>query len=317
MEKLLDVISFKYSDPEISEIINTLPGKTSGYTFHFNQNEDAFLKSGTSFTVPSFAVHHNVNEVKPSDEYLIKMRELVGSLSEIFPDPFRGTRYFFDPAEVLRPCFIQLFRIEESHYLYLMRPDLNIRPADSKVIQQATNDLTAEFQTRKLYFESMIIPIHKPSMNANGGEIPILRLFGSTWVGETGAGYHINGQWIDRELTRMLSALYLPEGIRTYPYYPLKCDFNTVTIAPAKLSVEGRKSFLGYLHKALAVIEKYIPEIEESMRTEKFSKDLAAYKNLRSKIPAQWTKIWSSLKISPYLNENDMKEYKLEFEFSS
>ena len=197
-----------------------------------------------------------------------------------------------------------------------MRLDLNIRLSDSMIVQQGTNDTTPEFNTDKLYFESLIIPIDKPDFNSSGGEIPIHRLFNSTWIGETGTGYHINGQWIDREATKMLSALYLPEDMRTYPYYPFRCDFNTVALAPPDLTLRGRKRLLTYLHKSLSMITTDIPVIEETLKKENFSKSLPAYSKLKKAIPDEWTKIWSSLKISPYLNENEMKEYKLEFELS-
>ena len=315
MEKLLDTINFKYSDPVIAEKLASIGNQTSDFSLHFNQNEDAFIESNRKFRIPSFPVHHNVNQVKPSDTYLDGLRKLTNELFQVFPSVFTGTRYFFDPAEVLRPCFIQIFKVEDNYYLYLLRLDLNIRLADSTIITQATNDATAEFETGKLFIESLIIPVYKPDINASGGIIPINRLFNSTWVGESGTGYHINGHWIDRELTKFLTALYMKEGVRAYPYYPFRCDFNTVSFFPAILSLPGRREFLGYLHKSLPMISSDIPKIEESMKKVEFTKDNSVYLDLKKKIPTEWTKIWTSLKIKPYLNENDMKEYSLEFTF--
>jgi len=109
--------------------------------------------------------------------------------------------------------------------------------------------------------------------------------------------------------------VFLPENIRSYPYYPFKCDFNTICLTPADISPSGRKNFLTYMHKSLPMITKDIGKIEEEFKTEKFSKTSPLYIELKKKIPDEWTKIWSSLKISPYLNENEMKEYLLEFRF--
>ena len=316
MEKLLDTIIFRYSDPAITDIIGNIQNDSYDYPLYFNQNEDTFIKGKTAFHVPPFSIHHDVKDSKPSEEYLATLRTMIKGLVDLFPNIFAGTRYFFDATEVLRPCFIQLFKVEDRHYLYLLRLDLNIRLSDSNIITPATNDLTAEFSTEKLFLENLIIPIHKPDISSSGGSIPIERLFDSTWVGESGSGYHINGEWIDRELTKILSALYLPENIRTYPYYPFKCDFNTVTFCPAALSIAGRKNFLSYLHKSLPMIEPELPAIEAEIKREKFSRDLSLYTSLKKKIPEEWTKIWSSLKISPYLNENEMREYSLEYKFS-
>ncbi len=315
MEKLLDTINFKYSDPEISALLADISDQKTGYSIRFNQNEDAFIECGKSFRVPTFPVHHNVQDIKPSEQYLNSLRTLTAVLINEFPDIFLSTRYFFDPAEILRPCFIQVFRVEESYYLYLFRPDFNIRISDSSIIRQSTNDATAEFETDKLYFESLFIPISKPDITTSGGQIPIKRLFRSTWVGESGTGYHINGQWIDRELTKMLSALYLPEGHKIYPYYPFRCDFNTVCFFPADISPRGRKNFLSYMHKALPLIEPSLPEIEEGIKNEQYSKTHPLYIKLKKNFTPEWTKIWTSLKIKPYLNENDMREYSLEYQF--
>ncbi|HAK47500.1 MAG TPA: hypothetical protein DCO79_16465 [Spirochaeta sp.] len=316
MEKLLDTIVFKYSDPEISNICANTIVTDNEYPLFFSQSEDTFIKSDSPFHIPSFSIHHDVEQIVPSEEYLSALRSVITKLAGIFPNIFVGTRYYFDPAEVLRPCFIQIFKIEDCHYLYLLRLDLNIRLSDNEIITQATNDKTAEFTTEKLVLESTIIPIHKPDISASGGEIPINRLFKSTWVSESGSGYHINGEWIDRELTKILSALYLPDNTHSYPYYPFKCDFNTVTLCPAALSAPGRKGFLSYLHKSLPMIKPVLPDIEAVLRNEKFSKDLPIYIDLKRRIPDEWTKTWSSLKISPYLNENEMREYSLEYEFS-
>ena len=309
------MISFKYSDPQITALLNGISSKPIGYSSNFNQNEDSFIKCSSVFKVPAMAVHHDVKKSKPSDEYLQTLRYLIAELSELFPDVFSGTKYFFDPAEIFRPCFIQIFRAEESYYLYLLRLDLNIRLADCKTLTAATNDRTAEYTSSKLFFESLIIPINKPEITTSGGDIPINRLFSSTWVGETGTGYHQNGRWIDREITKFISSVFLPENIRSYPYYPFKCDFNTICLTPADISPSGRKNFLTYMHKSLPMITKDIGKIEEEFKTEKFSKTSPLYIELKKKIPDEWTKIWSSLKISPYLNENEMKEYLLEFRF--
>ncbi|MDC7227260.1 MAG: hypothetical protein PQJ61_10915 [Spirochaetales bacterium] len=316
MEKLLDTIVFNYSDPDISDILSGVDSNTPDYPLFFNQNEDSFIKVSQAFHVPSFSIHHDVSQATPSVEYLQALRAVIKVLTESFPGVFAGTRYFFDPAEVLRPCFIQIFKVEDSHYLYLLRPDLNIRLGDSEVITPATNDRTAEYTTEKMFFESTLLPINTPEINPDGGNIPINRLFRSTWIGETGTGYHLNGQWIDHEITKFISAAFLPENAKTYPYYPFRCDFNSLALFPASITAAGRKSFLGYLHKSLEMISADIPEIEESLKSEKFSRDLPLYLKIRERIPEEWTKIWSSLKISPYLNENDMREYSLEYRLS-
>ena len=314
MEKLLDTIIFRYSDQVISEIIGPLSDETDNYPVFFSQNEDQFIRSATPLHIPAMGIHHDVESIKPSEDYLSTLRTVIESLSAVFPALFTGTRYYFDPAEVLRPCFIQVFKSENRHYLYLLRLDLNIRLAESRIINPATNDMTADFETERLYFENMFLPINKPEITSAGGSIPIERLFKSTWVGETGAGYHLNGEWIDHELTKMLSALYLPPKKKSYPYYPFRCDFNTVAFCPPLISPKARRYFLGYFHRTLPILLADLPDIEAGLKEAPFSRDLPLYLELKKKIADEWTKTWSSLKISPYLNENEMREYRLEYE---
>ena len=314
MERLLDKISFRYSDPLITSICNRKAEGCRAFTLNFNQNEDSFIQSDTAFIIPSFQIHHDVNLKKPASAYLSAMRDLIKQLVCHFPSIFEETKYYFDSSEILKPCFVQLMTENSNDYLYLFRLDLNIRLADSEIIEQASNDFTASFRTSKLFFESLIIPIKKPVLNEKGGDIPIKKMFSSTWVGETGTGYHLNGEWIDREVTKFLSQLLLPEGIRNYPYYPVTCDFNTICCSPPVITPPGRLHFLKYLDSCLPFLEPHAMQIESELKKDRFSKTSPLFTGLKKKVPDQWTKIWSSLTISPYLNENEMKEYLLEIE---
>lgn len=257
-----------------------------------------------------------MDQQRPSDEYLTAIRILIKDVSARFPGVFFNTRYFFDPAEILRPCFIQIYRISEDYYLYLFRPNLEIHLADSVIINQATNDESAAYTSRRLFYDSLFIPIDKPSLSADGGEISVRRLFSSTWMGESGSGYRLNGQWADRDLSKYLSTIFTPVGFRIYPYFPFRCDFNTLCLYPFSPSAAARKLALPLLHKAFSFIAPYAGRIEDDFRSGSFSADSEPYKNMALRIPSEWTNFWTSLKIKPYLNSNDMKEYLLEFKSS-
>ncbi len=312
MEKLVSSLSFNITDPGITEILNNLNGQKGVYTNHFNQNEEAFLKTEEEFTVPAFKIHHDPGEPDPGREYIEALRGLVSTLSEIFPQVFKGTSYYFDPAEILRPCFIQLIQAEKKYYLYLFRPDLNIHYSDAEITVPGTNDKTEAYSTRKLFFESLIIPVEKPETEPGFDTINIKRMFRSTWAGESKKGYDKSGQWIDHEVTKLLSSVLMPEGKRIYPYYPIRCDFNTVCLSPPELSPEGRKKLLPLFIRFSDLIAPDTLQIEQYFKINNFEKDSDIYKSIRSKVPEEWTKIWTSHTISPYLNESDMKEYLFE-----
>lgn len=312
MEKLVSSLSFNITDSGITQILNNINGQKGSYTSHFNQNEEAFLKTEVQFTVPAFKIHHDPGEPDPGKEYIEAMRSLLNNLSEIFPQVFKQTAYFFDPAEILRPCFIQLIESEQLHYLYLFRPDLNIHYSDADITVPGTNDKTEAYTTHKLFYESLLIPVADAASVQEFNQINIKRMFRSTWAGESKKGYDKSGQWIDHEVTKLLSSVLMPEGKRIYPYYPVRCDFNTVCLAPPELSPVGREKLLPLFNRFSDLIEPEILQIEQYFKTHNFEKNSELYKSIRSKVPEEWTKIWTSHTISPYLNESDMKEYLFE-----
>ena len=73
------------------------------------------------------------------------------------------------------------------------------------------------------------------------------------WIGETGKGYLVRGIWMDSELTKFFSKLFLPTGKRTYPFYPFTCRYKTRLHDRPRIPhpIPGEK-LLPYLHRALS-----------------------------------------------------------------
>jgi len=118
---------------------------------------------------------------------------------------------------------------------------------------------------------------------------------------------------MDADLTKFFSKLLLPKGLRSYPYYPFVCRYRTVCHVVVHLSPEGRREQVPYLHKAFQFLQPEMRNIEAALRGSEFSEALPTFQAIKQRVPDYWKDLWSSLRVTPYLNENDMKEYKIEF----
>ena len=313
MLKLLNEIAVSYTDPEINGLIKRSSAESMPVTRHYNQNEEFFLTLQDPFTVPSFPIHHNVQDSVPTNSYLESLKLFLGRVIPLAPQIFQGLTYFFEPADILRPGFFQLYRLGDDHYLYLLKLDLNFKTNDHELDIRGTNDTTAVYNAKKLFLEGTLIPLE--AINVVDNKIAgfnIRQTISQTWMGETGRGYLVQGIWIDHELTKFFSKLFLPKGKRAYPYYPFQCKYRTMCQSIIDLGYEERKKSAPYLHRALETVVPMMDIIQKSVTNNDFSEELPAFKAVKEKIPPFWNTIWSNLAVAPYLNDHDMKEFTVE-----
>jgi len=312
MEQVLGEIRLAYSDPEINTLLATEVEAEPGFTRHFNQGEEFFIKLSREFTVPSFLIHHDVRKQVPEKQYISSLGGLVSELHALAPSVFSGLTYMFDPAETLRPAFFQVYRVAGCTYLYLMRLDLVFKPQNHIVVETGTNDRAPVYRTTDLIIEADVIPlvsVHNQNGKVTGFEIE--QLISDTWIGETGRGYFVQGIWLDTELTKFFSKLFVPPGKRMYPYYPLTSKFRTITHTVIGLTGESRRRAIPYLHRVREFLLPYLDEIQEMLRSQEFSEDLPTFQEIRKKIPLEWLGVWDSFGLDVYLNDREMKEYEV------
>ncbi len=313
MEKVENQIRLNFTDKEVNQILRSQRNGETQYTRHYSQNEEFFLKLSKNFTVPSFPIHHDVRKPEPSARYLDAIRELFSSITPLVPKVFDGLTYYFDPADILRPAFFQLYRIGENHYMYMLKVDLTFKPSEHKVLQSGTNDSTPEYSTEKLFLDAIAIPLDSVEVVQNRiSSFKIKQTISQTWIGETGRGYFVQGIWMDHDLTKFFSKLFLPSGMRTYPYYPFLCRYRTMCSTVINNAVDERKKTPPMLHRAMDFAVPEIKTIQECLRENEFTEELPEFKQLKARIPDFWTKIWGNFSIRAYLNERDMKEFIIE-----
>ncbi len=313
MEQVSNEIRVRYTDAAVNAIIEGIGEDTRPLGRHFSQNEDFFLQLEGEYSVPHIPIHHDVRVPRPSQEYLSILMGVVEQIARLAPQVLKGLTYFFDPAEILRPCFFQVFRIEERWYLYLLRVDLVMRAAESTVRERGTNDTTPWYTSRRLFLEDTVIPLAE--VVRENGKVMSFRVnetISQTWIGEQGRGYFVQGIWMDTDLTKFFTRLFLPRNKRTYPYYPYLCKYKTVCQALISLSPQGRASAIPWLHRALVFLAPYLDQIQEEMKNTPFSEEVPFFQALKAKVPADWYEAWSSLRVEAYLNAADMREYTIE-----
>lgn len=314
MEHRHGELRFGWSDPDINTIIRQEPGDTALLSCHYNQNEEFFLKMESPFTVPQLPIHHDVEAVKPTMRY---KKALLGFMEQIVPhcnDIFQGLTYLFDPTAIFRPLFFQVYKVKDEYYLFTLRIDLAFRPSDSELLNSGDNDTSHSFSSRKLFVEADLLPVEQ--FLYEGGKMSGCRIrqdVSKTWIGESGRGYVIQGIWIDSDLTKFFSKLLLPEGKKSYPYYPFTCKHQAICHSLINISPQGRKNHLKMIYQAIPFLRRNIDLIQETLRHNEFSPQLESFKSLKLKVPEKWYTHWDTLKVEPYLNERDMKEFRVDF----
>ena len=312
MEKTANQLVISYSDPDINMHLKSLSSKGNILPPYFNQNEELFIKLNSPVTIPSIPIHHNVNQAVPGREYRNKLLSVVECVSDAIPDYFAGLQYYFDPAEVLHPCFFQVYKLKEKSYLYLLRLDLSFRTYYSELKDKGSNDKTPEYLTNAVFFEADIIPLEDVYTNDNNFTgFQIDQLVSQNWIGETGRGYMVQGIWIDHELTKFFTKLFVGTSQKIYPYYPFSCKYRTLCHSIVKPDLNGRKEGIPLIHQALTTVRPWMDFIQKLLKTKRFNPGMKEFLSLKSSVPSYWDSQWRSYSVKSYLNSADMKEFSL------
>jgi hypothetical protein len=314
VEELTNLIQAGSPDPEIDALLERLGDERGSFTRHFSEGESFFLELPADFTVPHFPIHHDVNKASPDPAYAGRLREVVGALAGLVPQVLKDLSYFFDPAQIHCPSFFKVYKVEDTLYLYLLRADLMARPAAAvAVIERGTNDTTPMYRSRRLFIEPVVIPL--VDVVRTEGRISgfvVKQTLSQTWIGERGRGYFVQGIWMDMELSRLFSSLFLPAGRKTYPFFPFLCRYKTICRSVIRLDPDGRKDAVPSLHRAVAFLLPMMETIQTVFKTSKFSEEMELYKSLKPRIPPAWSEEWKDVRLQMYLNESGLREFRVE-----
>jgi hypothetical protein len=313
VDQAANEIPVGHSDGTIDTIVGAAAGARP-FTRHFSQGEDFFLRLEREYTVPRMPIHHDVRRDRPGPAHREALAAALGEIADLAPQVLAGLSYFFDPAEVLRPCFFKLYRIEDSAYMYLLRVELAMKDHLAEVVERGTNDMTPTFRTRKLFLEDSIIPLAEVLREGDGTvrAVRVRETISQTWIGEFGRGYFQQGIWMDLDLTRFFTRLLLPAGVRCYPYYPFLCKYKTVCLSLVDLDPEARAAAMPRLHRALAFLVPSMEIILGQMRHGGFSEEMAVFRDLKARVPGEWYEPWRSLRLEASLDEAERKEFRVE-----
>jgi len=313
MEELLEKIYVHHIDPGINRMLRSIKPEEFIYPKRFSHNEEFFIKTGKDIIVPQLPVHHDIARETPDERYAGAIRNFITSLASLYPGLFSDLIYIFDPADIHKLKFLKLYKVEQSQYLYFLMIDLLYKTHYHELIKKGNNDFTPEYKTRNLFLESSFIPVTgEVKKNGRIDYFKIKQTISETWVGEKGRGYLLKGIWMDDDLTKFFSKLFLPENKRIYPYYPLICKYKTVCFNVIELTAEKRRKALPFLHRALSFLQPNMSTIEQALKQDAFSENLPLFKNLKAQLPEAWKNTWGNIQVKSYLNENNLKEYAID-----
>ncbi|MCF6334888.1 MAG: hypothetical protein L3J12_04020, partial [Spirochaetales bacterium] len=129
MEKIPNKITISSTNKRIDDILK--PGNPDNkYTYHFNQNEESFIKLTEEFIIPHFPIHHDSDLDIPKKDYLNSLEKLMKQIVPFTASIFSNLTYYFDKSEIFHPCFYRIYKYKEQRYLYLLRIDLTYKPSD-------------------------------------------------------------------------------------------------------------------------------------------------------------------------------------------
>jgi hypothetical protein len=313
MEQVSNEIPVGYSDQPLNELLRSIGSEERPFDRRFSQGEDFFIHLDQPIIVPHFQIHHDVRQPVPSPVYLSSLKTVVEQIIRCAPQVLKGLTYFFDPAEILRPCFYYVYATNEELFLYILRLDLIIRATESNVIERGTPDTTPKYSSQHLFLEATLIPLE--GVVREGDKVKGFRVrqaISQTWIGESGRGYFRQGIWMDTDLTKFFSRLFLPSEKRTYPYYPYLCRYKTVCQSIIELGPGGRAAAVPLLQRSLKFLLPEMDQIQAEMKNSSFSEKMEIYLKLKSKVPKTWYKAWRGVVVHAYLNEADMREFRIE-----
>lgn len=309
MEKLCDFL-LGPGDPEVSHRLKTLDARVPELDRRFTQQEDFFLVLERPIVVDPFEIHHDVQNLVPSERYLGVIRSVVKAWSDQVPGVFQGLSWFFDPKDLFHPLFLQVFTAKEKRYLFLLRADLTFRGRHGEILERGGNDTTPRYSTRCLFLESEVLPLDSVETTGSERRITLTKLFPYTWQGEEGRGYFVTGRWLDQEITKLLSRAALAPGMRSFPCYPLRCRYETLSSRCLNPGFPGRQRAAAILSAAWPLVSPWADQIQEDLKDDPFREDHPLVKSLRADWGGRLENVWGAFRTEAYLNEFEQKEYR-------
>jgi len=76
---------------------------------------------------------------------------------------------------------------------------------------------------------------------------------------------------------------------------------------------EERRRLLPYLHAAIGFLSPEMERIQAELRGKDFSENIQIFTELRSKVDESLLKPWTEVRVTPYLNADEQKEFRVEF----
>ena len=304
MEQSGGQIILNAAAPQIGERLSGLRSAESAYRRRFTQSEEFFLELEKHYEVPPIIIHHDVNRSEPAAGFLDAVNQVLDQIAPELAEVLCDLQFGFNPLHATSALFYRILQQNQQRFLYLVTLDLSYRPLLHQVIERGSNDVAPRYRTNRAFVAVDLIPLREG--------LRVEQSIPQTWIGETGRGYVTQGIWIDQDVNKFLTRLFLASGQRVYPYYPFHTKFKAICFSPIDVGALFRARAVELLCAARAFLLPRIDDILQTLKTSPFSEELPLFGQLRAQLDASWHSVWSGIRLRPYLNEQEMKEYIVE-----
>lgn len=299
-------------DPRIDALIRARDHQVRDFAIHFDQAEDMFLVLQDTYEVPRLPLNHDFRSSRPPDGYREILAQVIARLTELAPQVFDGTTYFYDNSNLFRPGFFQLYSYRRQAFAYIVRIDLQFRTRKHEAMEQRDNATSPRYRSRNLYLEADMVPIQ---LSEDPGDdirtLQVEQIVSSTWAGERGWGRHREGIWIDRDLAQFFSRLFVPTRRRIHPWYPFSCKYKSISQTVIDMDRAQRRSNLTLLQHARAFVRPHMKRIEKALKESGFSPDMEDFKALKADVPSWWKDQFRGVQVERFLNDHGDVEFRI------
>ncbi|TVQ37194.1 MAG: hypothetical protein EA384_13110 [Spirochaetaceae bacterium] len=290
--------------PRIRARLADLPPGDCGCSRRFTQSEELFLELDEYYEVPPIAIHHDVNRREPSAGFLSAVEAVLDQVVPVTGGLLAGLSLGFNPLHASSALFYRVLERRGQRFIYLVTVDLSYRPLLHQVVTAGSNDVAPAYRTNRIFLAPDLVPLQD--------DLRVQQSISQTWIGETGRGYITQGIWIDRDLNKFLTRLFVAPGQLIYPYFPFHTKFKAICFSPIELGAGFRPRAVELIDSARAVLLPRIDDILETLREAPFSEELELFREMRAAVDPGWHEVFADLRLRAYLNEHDMKEYIVE-----
>lgn len=230
----------------------------------------------------SFPIHHDYRDPNPHPVYHEAITNMFSQFKLQLPFSLPMLQWGFDPRKILQPTLYHEIEHQGNRFLFVVQFDLSFRSYWHRSLRRGDNNWTTEYETRRVMMSFDFLPLDLKLSDSN--DYYVHQFFDSTWIGEEGRGYYLQGIWMDDDLTEFFSLFLMPDLEAYYPFFPLRCRYQSLSANTWKLSHDGVPKLLEFLTPIMSIPKSSLKEIQQQLKKSDSKQRAQLAQTYRSKL---------------------------------